>query len=179
MIESRPLWSKVTYILNPFVIGGPLNSVQFIILRYRSLVVSGVLVAIAVAVVSHFRTCNLNSRAIIIHILFCPRVIGGRILPCLLTGALSSDVTLIISRWPPWFWRDAPSGSKAACMLTAMLDARHGWDAREWSDIVRWSALAVIPAMLEGMGGRVTPCSPSKDKRFSVSMEWDVLSVEA
>lgn len=122
--------------------------------------------------------CNFNLCVIIIYILFCFRVIGGRIFFCFLIGVLFLDVIFIILRWLFWFWRDVLSGSKVVCMFIVMLDVRYGWDVCEWFDIVCWSVFVVIFVMLEGMGGRVMLCFFLKDKWFFVLMEWDVLFVE-
>lgn len=94
---------------------------------------------------------------------------GGSTPPCLLTVALSSVLILIISKQLPWLWREDPNGSRAVCMVTAMLELRVGQHPRcaWWPDSFRWTAGAVdlsseFSVLLEGRGGRAKRCDVPK-----------------
>ena len=102
---------------------------------------------------------------------------GGRTTPCLLTVALSSVLILIISRQLPCVCRVALIGSKAACMVTAILEVSVeqvcAWLVRlSWRDVLR------LPADKERRGGRVKRFGSLKSAWLPVSRYGGLPSAE-
>ena len=93
---------------------------------------------------------------------------GGRTTPCLLTVALSSVLTLIISRQLPCVCRVAPRGSSAACMVTAILEVSV-WQVCAWLVRLSWRDVLPFPADKERRGGRVKRFGSLKSARLPAS----------